>query len=122
MTGISCPVLRDTDSLINSINIKWSNSQERCVTSKGKVDAHFRKDHWWTLMLLVVEKYLAGLPRWLSGRESACQARDLGSVPGSEHPQEKEMATHSSILIWRIWWAEECGRLHLVLGVAKNQM
>ena len=37
-------------------------------------------------MLLVVEKYLAGLPRWLSGRESACQAEDLGSVPGSEHP------------------------------------
>ena len=73
-------------------------------------------------MLLVVEKYLAGLPRWLSGRESACQAEDLGSVPGLEHPQEKEMATRSSILIWRIRWAEECGRLHSVLGVAKSQM
>ena len=24
-----------------------------------------------------------GLPRWLSGKESACQAGDMGSVPGS---------------------------------------
>ena len=27
--------------------------------------------------------YLWGLPRWLSGKESACKAGDLGSVPGS---------------------------------------
>ena len=25
-----------------------------------------------------------GLPRWLSGKESACQAGDLGSIPGLE--------------------------------------
>ena len=37
-------------------------------------------------------------------------------------PLEKEMAAHSSILIWRIQWTEECGRLHTVLGVAKSQM
>ena len=28
-------------------------------------------------------------------------------------PLEKEMATHSSILAWRIPWAEEPGRLQL---------
>ena len=28
-----------------------------------------------------------------------------------EDPQEKEMATHSSILAWRIPWREEPGRL-----------
>ena len=28
-----------------------------------------------------------------------------------EDPLEKEMATHSSILAWRIPWAEEPGRL-----------
>ena len=39
-----------------------------------------------------------GLPRWLSGKESACQAWDLGSIPGSEDPLEKEMSNHSSIL------------------------
>ena len=30
---------------------------------------------------------------------------------GPEDPLEKEMATHSSILAWRIPWAEEPGRL-----------
>ena len=28
-----------------------------------------------------------------------------------EDPLEKEMATHSSILVWRILWTEEPGRL-----------
>ena len=30
---------------------------------------------------------------------------------GQEDPLEKEMATHSSILAWRIPWTEEPGRL-----------
>ena len=37
--------------------------------------------------------------------------RDLGSVPGLENPLEKEMATHSSILAWKIPWTKEAGRL-----------
>jgi len=31
--------------------------------------------------------------------------------PGQEDPLEKEMATHSSILAWRILWTEEPGGL-----------
>ena len=31
---------------------------------------------------------------------------------GQEDPLEKEMATHSSILAWRIPWMEELGGLH----------
>ena len=34
------------------------------------------------------------------------QVRSLGQ----EDPQEKEMATHSSILAWRIPWTEELGQ------------
>ena len=30
---------------------------------------------------------------------------------GQEDPLEKEMATHSSILAWKIPWMEELGRL-----------
>ena len=30
---------------------------------------------------------------------------------GQEDPLEKGMATHSSILAWKIPWTEECGRL-----------
>ena len=34
---------------------------------------------------------------------------DVGSVPGSGGPLEKEMATHCSILAWRLPWTEEHG-------------
>ena len=37
--------------------------------------------------------------------------KDTGSIPGSEDPLEEEMATHSSILAWRIPWTEEPGGL-----------
>ena len=36
---------------------------------------------------------------------------DTDSTPGSEDPLEEEMATHSSILAWRIPWTEEPGKL-----------
>ena len=70
------------------------------------------------------------------GTESACNAGDLGSIPvlGTslvaqmvkhlptmretqvqsldwEDPLEKEMATHSSTLAWKIPWTKEPGRL-----------
>ena len=34
--------------------------------------------------------------------------------PGWEDPLEKEMATHSSILAWRIPWTEEPGGLQSI--------
>ena len=33
---------------------------------------------------------------------------------GQEDPLEKEMATHSSILAWKIPWTEEPGRLEFI--------
>ena len=36
---------------------------------------------------------------------------DTGWIPGSERSPEEEMATHSSILAWRLPWIEEPGRL-----------
>ena len=45
------------------------------------------------------------------GKESVCNVGDLGSIPGWEDPLEKGMATHSSILAWKIPWMEEPGRL-----------
>ena len=41
------------------------------------------------------------------GKDSACSAGDQGLIPGWEDPLEKEMATHSSFLAWRIPWTEE---------------
>ena len=94
---------------------------------------------------------MLGFPDSSAGKESTCNARDPGLIPGSgrsagegigyplqyswaslvaelvknlsamqetwvqslgwEDPLEKEKATHSSILAWRIPWTEEPGRL-----------
>ena len=45
------------------------------------------------------------------GKESACNAGDPGVIPGSEDPLKKGIATHPSILAWRIPWTEEPGGL-----------
>ena len=39
---------------------------------------------------------------------------------GQEDPLEEEMATHSSILSWRIPWTEKPGRLQS-MGVTKSR-
>ena len=40
---------------------------------------------------------------------------------GQEDPLEREMATHSSILAWKIPWTEELGRIQSVCGVTKSR-
>ena len=50
-------------------------------------------------------------PGGSDGKASVYNVGDLGSIPGSGDLLEKEMATHSSILAWRIPSTEEPGRL-----------
>ena len=47
----------------------------------------------------------------LDRKESACNAGDVGLIPGSERYLEKGMATHSGILAWEILWIEDPGGL-----------
>ena len=42
---------------------------------------------------------------------SAYNAEDVGLIPGSGRSLEKEMATHSSTLAWKIPWMEGPSRL-----------
>jgi len=55
------------------------------------------------------------LSRWLSGIESACNAGATGDNRFDPWVRkislEEGMATHSSILAWRVPWPEEPGRL-----------
>ena len=57
--------------------------------------------------------FLCELPWWLSGKKKKknlpVNVGDTGSIPGWEDLLEKGMATHSSILAWRIPWTEEPG-------------
>ena len=50
-------------------------------------------------------------PSGSDGKEFAHNVGDPGSIPGSGKFLEKEMATHSSTLTWKIPWMEEPGRL-----------
>ena len=54
---------------------------------------------------------LLGFPSGSDGKESACNPGDMGSILGLGRSLEKGMATHFSILAWRIPWTEEPGRL-----------
>ena len=56
-------------------------------------------------------------PGGSDGKASVYNAGDLGSIPGLGSSLEKEKATHSSTLAWKIPWTEEPG----VHGVAKSQ-
>ena len=48
-----------------------------------------------------------GFPVGSDGKASAYSAGDPGLIPGSGDPLQKEMATHSSTLAWKIPWMEE---------------
>ena len=52
---------------------------------------------------------LLRLPRGFTGKEPTCQCRRCGFNHRSGRSLEKEMATHSSILAWRIPRSEEPG-------------
>ena len=41
--------------------------------------------------------------------ESACHAGDLDLIPESGRSLEKDMATHSNILAWKIPWTKKPG-------------
>ena len=50
--------------------------------------------------------FLTGLPRWLSVKDSACQCRDVDSIPGLERSPEGEYGNPLQYS-----WTEEPGGL-----------
>ena len=67
-----------------------------------------------SLFLFLVSLQDDGLPQWLSGKESACNAgaQEAQVQPlGGEDALEEGMAAHSSTLAWRIPRTEESARL-----------
>ena len=62
-------------------------------------------------MMMEGDLHIIGLPCGSASKESACIAADLGLIPQWGRPLEESMATHSSILAWRIPWTKEPGKL-----------
>ena len=61
-----------------------------------------------------------GFPGGSVVKNSACQAGDPGSIPGSERSPGEEMATYSTSLAWEIPWTEDPGGLQSK-GFQKSQ-
>ena len=56
------------------------------------------------------------LPWWLSGKESASNARDADSIPVLVRSLEKGMTTLCSIFAWEIPWTEEPVKLQSMVS------
>ena len=79
--------------------------------------AHWR--HWvietyWEWALRSSLSFPTCFPGGSNGNESACDAGDQVQPLCWEDLLEKELATHSSTLVWRIPWAEKPGRLRFM--------
>ena len=55
------------------------------------------------------QQFRAGLPQWLSSKDSTCNIGDTGSIPGSGRSLEEGMAIHSRILARKVPWMEKPG-------------
>ena len=91
-------------SLKNSSDlIKISCTQEAFNVHFNKNRAHVRR----TTAVMHLLRWHSGMKLPAMQEMQKTQVRSLGQ----EDPLEEEMATHSSILSWRIPWTEESGRL-----------
>ena len=54
----------------------------------------------------------AHFPSVSKGKESGCNAGDMGLILGSGRSPEKGMATYPSILTWRIPWTKDPSGLY----------
>ena len=108
----------------------------------SSIDGHWGCFHFWATVINAVMKtcvqgfvwtsiftYLGcisrsgiagSFPDGSDGKESACNAGDLGSVPGSWRYLGEGNGNASSILAWRIRWTEESGRLHSPWGCKES--
>ena len=89
----------------------WAEAMEPWIgwfCLQGTLDEAFT---WFVFFFFKMSTGFCRLPWWLSGKESACNAGDAGSVPGSGRSPGGGHGNHSSILAWRIPWTEELGGL-----------
>ena len=72
-------------------------------------------DPWMELQVsYVFQRHLRSPYIGSDGKEFTCDVGDQAWSLGGENPLEKRMATHCSILAWRIPWTEECDGLQFM--------
>ena len=90
---------------ISSLTVMFSHGDERRDSTKDSCQGHLS-----SLLLFTYKQERASLVAQRIKHLPAMQETRVRSL-GWENPLEKEMATHSSILAWRIPWTEEPGGL-----------
>ena len=107
--GAPCVCLLSSFGLVSQPS---SSGKRKSAKSYSGVAFHFNSTHLLSTCCCAKsfrEEEDVPCPR-SDGKVSAYNAGDPGSIPGLE----KEMATHSSTLAWKIPWTEECGRLQFM--------
>ena len=101
--------------------IPYSNCVRVCFLTMSIIGIIFvpkiKKKFWWLVHLMW------GLPRWLSGKESACQLRGPQGTqvwPGSGRSPGGEIVTHSSIFAWKIPMGREASWAYSPCGQKKS--
>ena len=62
--------------------------------------------------LIAFRDLILGLPRWYQWERTHLPIQETGVLSlGQEDPLEEGMATHSSILAWKIPWTDKLGGL-----------
>ena len=100
-------------NIITLLYVKEINSEDRLYSTGSYIQC---------LMITYIGKesekkniyiptYYLGLPRWLSGKESTCQAEDAGSIPGlGRFPGERignplQYSCLRNLMDRGAWWA-----------------
>ena len=103
--------------------ISWAPKSLQMVTAAVKLSVlqyigsqrirlDWVSEHMWTYVYMNI--YMICFPGASAGKESTCSAGAAGDrvwFLGQEDPLEKGMATHFSMIGWRMPWTEKPGRL-----------
>ena len=95
--GLGSPLEKEmaTHSNTRAWRIPWTKEPGSLQSTGSQSVGHDR-------VTKVNYKHLSGASPVAGSKGSACNAGTIGLIPGQEEPLEKGMATHSSVLAWRI--------------------
>ena len=87
--------------------LKACETQEKCKIVKSPPSLSSSKDQPWSIATVISQ----GFPGSSAIKNLPAMQESGGPSLGQKHPLEKEMVSHSSILVWENLWTEEPGRL-----------